>query len=105
VDAQGEVAALKDNINQMIANLRETTLKNSEQDWLKTNVARFTRMLQGQRDLRSPAQFRVGEGLVGQCALEKKRTLVSQGSPGLLPYYLQHGNGDADHHRGAAHPL
>ena len=51
VEAQGEVAALKDNINQMIANLRETTLKNSEQDWLKTNVARFTRMLQGQRDL------------------------------------------------------
>jgi hypothetical protein len=51
VDAQGEVASLKDNINQMIANLRETTLKNSEQDWLKTNVARFTRMLQGQRDL------------------------------------------------------
>ena len=39
VEAQGEVAALKDNINQMIANLRETTPKNTEQDWLKTNVA------------------------------------------------------------------
>ena len=51
VEAQGEVATLKDNINQMIANLEQTTRKNSEQDWLKTNVARFTRMLQGQRDL------------------------------------------------------
>ena len=51
VEALGEVAALKDNINQMIRNLRETTQKNTEQDWLKTNLARFTRMLQGQRDL------------------------------------------------------
>src|SRR5690606_29357356 len=42
---------LKDNINEMINNLRETTQKNSDQDWLKTNLARFTRMLQGQRDL------------------------------------------------------
>ena len=47
VEAQGEIAALKDNINQMIANLRETTQKNTEQDWLKTNLARFLRMLQG----------------------------------------------------------
>ena len=125
VEAQGEVAALKDNINQMIANLRETTLKNSEQDWLKTNVARFTRMLQGQRDLLTvsrmvlselaplvnaqhgtfyineriargagaPAdrelcvsrsgrilaqRFRYGEGLVGQCALEKESILLTQ---------------------------
>jgi HAMP domain-containing protein/signal transduction histidine kinase/DNA-binding response OmpR family regulator len=51
VDARGEVAALKDNINEMIRNLRDTTQKNSQQDWLKTNLARFTRMLQGQRDL------------------------------------------------------
>ena len=50
---QGEVAALKDNINQMIRNLRDTTQKNTEQDWLKTNLARFTRMLQGQRDLQT----------------------------------------------------
>jgi signal transduction histidine kinase/DNA-binding response OmpR family regulator/HAMP domain-containing protein len=125
VEAQGEVAALKDNINQMIANLRETTLKNSEQDWLKTNVARFTRMLQGQRDLLTVSRtvlselaplvnaqhgtfyineihngddgllkliasyaykerkglgqaFRYGEGLVGQCALEKESILLTQ---------------------------
>src|SRR5207302_1642252 len=51
VGARGEVAALKDNINEMIRNLKDTTLKNSEQDWLKTNLAKFTRMLQGQRDL------------------------------------------------------
>ena len=51
VEAQGEVAALKDNINEMIRNLKDTTLKNSEQDWLKTNLAKFSRMLQGQSDL------------------------------------------------------
>ena len=45
------MAALKDNINQMIRNLAETTQKNTEQDWLKTNLAKFTRLLQGQRDL------------------------------------------------------
>src|SRR4249919_1517745 len=49
VAAQGEVAALKNNINQMIANLKETTQKNQEQDWLKTNLARFSGMMQGQR--------------------------------------------------------
>jgi len=47
----GEVAALKDNINEMIRNLRDTTQKNTEQDWLKTNLARFSQMLQGQRGL------------------------------------------------------
>ena len=51
VDARGEVAALKDNINEMIRNLKDTTQKNSEQDWLKTNLAKFSRMLQGQKDL------------------------------------------------------
>jgi HAMP domain-containing protein/signal transduction histidine kinase/DNA-binding response OmpR family regulator len=51
VEAQGEVASLKDNINEMIRNLKDTTLKNSEQDWLKTNLAKFSRMLQGQKDL------------------------------------------------------
>src|SRR6202034_441880 len=48
VEASGEVADLKDNINQMIANLRDTTQKNTQQDWLKTNLAKFTRLLQGQ---------------------------------------------------------
>src|SRR5437868_518660 len=51
VDARGEVAELKDYINTMIGNLRLTTERNTEQDWLKTNLARFTSMLQGQRDL------------------------------------------------------
>ncbi len=51
VQAQGEVAALKDNINEMIRNLRETTRKNANQDWLKTNLAKFTRMLQGERNI------------------------------------------------------
>jgi signal transduction histidine kinase/DNA-binding response OmpR family regulator/HAMP domain-containing protein len=51
VEAQGEVAALKDTINEMIRNLRDTTQVNTEQDWLKTNLAKFSRMLQGQRDL------------------------------------------------------
>jgi HAMP domain-containing protein len=51
VEASGEVAVLKDKLNEMIRNLRETTRQNIEQDWLKTNRERFTRMLQGQRDL------------------------------------------------------
>jgi CheY-like chemotaxis protein/signal transduction histidine kinase/HAMP domain-containing protein len=119
VEARGEVADLKDNINEMIRNLKETTQKNAQQDWLKTNLARFTRLLQGQRDLTAvttlilselaplvsahhgvfymmdsqdhdarlrmiasygyrssrklPTSFLPGEGLVGQCALEKQR--------------------------------
>jgi signal transduction histidine kinase/ActR/RegA family two-component response regulator/HAMP domain-containing protein len=51
VDASGEVAELKDNINQMIANLKETTRTNQEQDWLKTNLARLSGLMQGHRDL------------------------------------------------------
>jgi HAMP domain-containing protein len=51
VDASGEVADLKNYINAMIGNLRETTERNTEQDWLKTNLAKFSRMMQGQRDL------------------------------------------------------
>jgi len=124
VEAQGEVAELKDNINEMIRNLRDTTRKNMEQDWLKTNLAKFSRMLQGQRDLAAVSQlilsdlaplvtahhgvfyvvdpageeptlkllasyaykdrknvsseFRMGEGLVGQCALEGRMLLINQ---------------------------
>jgi HAMP domain-containing protein/CheY-like chemotaxis protein/signal transduction histidine kinase len=122
VDARGEVAELKDNINTMIDNLRLTTDRNTEQDWLKTNLARFTNMLQGQRDLETvgrlllteltplvnaqlgviyqlenedaqalrllsayaddgvtghPRRIRVGEGLVGQCAADKRRLLIT----------------------------
>ncbi|MGE3803317.1 MAG: HAMP domain-containing protein, partial [Gemmataceae bacterium] len=61
VEAQGEVASLKDNINEMIRNLKDTTRKNTEQDWLKTNLAKFTRMLQGQRDLRTVTQLFLSE--------------------------------------------
>jgi len=125
LEAQGEMASLKDTINEMIRNLRDTTQKNNEQDWLKTNLARFTRMLQGQRDLMAVtklilselapvvsaqhgvfymmeqvadhepvlkltstyayrerkglrSEFRVGEGLVGQCAFEKERILIGE---------------------------
>jgi HAMP domain-containing protein len=69
VEAKGEVEALKDTINQMIANLKETTLRNQEQDWLKSNLAKFTQMLQGQKDLKTVTNrypFRVGAG--GKCA-------------------------------------
>ncbi len=125
VDAQGEVAFVKELINEMIRNLRDTTLRNEEQDWLKTNLTRFTRMLQGQRDfltvgklilselaplvsaqqgafyivgppngepelklLAGYAQheangakdrFKIGEGLVGQAALDKRRILLTDG--------------------------
>jgi len=61
LDAQGEMAALKDTINEMIRNLKETTLKNSEQDWLKTNLAKFSRMLQGQRDLTNVGRMVLSE--------------------------------------------
>jgi HAMP domain-containing protein/signal transduction histidine kinase/CheY-like chemotaxis protein len=61
VEAQGEVAELKDNINQMIANLRETTQRNAEQDWLKTSLARISGMLQGQRDLATVTQLLMSE--------------------------------------------
>jgi signal transduction histidine kinase/DNA-binding response OmpR family regulator/HAMP domain-containing protein len=125
VEASGEVAVLKDKLNEMIRNLRETTDQNVEQDWLKTNRERFTRMLQGQDDLTAVSSmilselatlvsaqhgvfytmtgmsdrgepvldlqagygyeerkhlstsFRLGEGLVGQCAKEKKRILLT----------------------------
>jgi HAMP domain-containing protein/signal transduction histidine kinase/ActR/RegA family two-component response regulator len=127
VEAQGEVAALKDKINQMIINLRETTQKNAEQDWLKTNLAKFSSMMQGQKNLETVSRlimseltplvsanygaffimdaendapetpvlklmstyafrerkgvgnrFEIGEGLVGQSALEKKTILLTR---------------------------
>src|SRR6185436_9178786 len=61
VDAQGELDELKTNINQMIGNLRETTKQNQEQDWLKTNLAQFSRMMQGQKDLESVSRLIMSE--------------------------------------------
>jgi HAMP domain-containing protein/CheY-like chemotaxis protein/signal transduction histidine kinase len=128
VEARGEVAELKDNINTMIDNLRLTTDRNNEQDWLKTNLARFTGMLQGQRDLGTVGRMllselaplvnaqqgliyqmeeegsegmillsaysstpdghlqriAVGEGLLGQCAKEKRRMLINDLPQGTL---------------------
>ena len=131
VDAKGEVSELKDNINTMISSLRETTDSNREQDWLKSNLARFTSMLQGQRELSTVGQMllselaplvhahqgtvyhlsgveenngrmalmssyaqtgsvqlaatvALGEGLVGQCALEKCRILLTNAPPDFV---------------------
>jgi len=102
VQARGEVAELKDNINTMINNLRFTTESNTEQDWLKTNLARFTGMLQGQRDL----------GTVGQMLLSELVPLVNahqgviyQVDPAagelrlLASYANAHGSGYPEHLR------
>ena len=147
VDARGEVAELKDNINTMIGNLRLTTDRNTEQDWLKTNLAKFTNMLQGQRDLGTvgrlllseltplvnaqqgviyqmetegnprlrllssyagseeggnPSVLKLGEGLVGQCAADKQRLLITD-IPGRRRADLVGAvqGGAAQHHRAA----
>jgi hypothetical protein len=83
VEARGEVAELKDNINTMIGNLRLTTDRNTEQDWLKTNLARFTNMLQGQRDLTT----------VGRLLLSELAPLV--GAQHGVIYQVQTDGGDA----------
>ncbi len=93
VDARGEVAELKDNINTMIDNLRLTTERNTEQDWLKTNLARFTNMLQGQRDLTLVGKMLLSElaplvgahqGVIYQVDAETDRPVLS-----LLSVYAQ----------------
>src|ERR1700678_2388566 len=61
VDARGEVGQLTENVNEMIRNLRDTTRVNAEQDWLKTNLARFTGMLQGQKDIKTVAKLIMSE--------------------------------------------
>src|SRR5260370_720834 len=61
VEARGEVAALKDNINEMIRNLKDTTIKNNDQDWLKTNLAKFTPMLQRHKDMLTLANLILSE--------------------------------------------
>ncbi|WP_205614328.1 HAMP domain-containing protein [Streptomyces dangxiongensis] len=69
VDASGEVADLKDNINSMVESLRETTRANQEQDWLKTNLARISGLMQGHRDLPVVAELIMDE-LVPQVAAQ-----------------------------------
>jgi HAMP domain-containing protein/CheY-like chemotaxis protein/putative methionine-R-sulfoxide reductase with GAF domain len=61
VEAAGELSDLKDNVNQMIGNLRETTERNAAQDWLNSNLARFSGMLQGQRDQKTVAKLLMSE--------------------------------------------
>ncbi len=61
VETAGEVAELKDNINQMISNLRGTTEQNAQQDWLNSNLARFSGLLQGQRDEKTVARLLMSE--------------------------------------------
>src|SRR5262249_10871360 len=84
VAAQGEVAFVKDNINEMIRNLRDTTLRNDEQDWLKTNLAKFTRMLQGQRDFLT----------VGRLILSELAPLVSAQQGAF--YMVDNSNGESE---------
>ena len=98
VDARGEVAELKDNINTMITNLRLTTDVNTEQDWLKTNLARFTNMLQGQRDLTTVGRLLLSElaplvnahmGVIYQVDSEDNpqlRLLAAYASDGVYPH-------------------
>ncbi|WP_457337662.1 HAMP domain-containing protein [Rhizobacter sp. P5_C2] len=84
VEAQGEVAALKDTINEMIRNLKDTTQKNTEQDWLKTNLAKFSRMLQGQKDLLTVGQLILSE-LAPVVGAQQAEFYVLTGSGGLGP--------------------
>ncbi|MGX4806312.1 HAMP domain-containing protein [Bradyrhizobium guangdongense] len=107
VDARGEVAELKDNINTMITNLRLTTELNTEQDWLKTNLAKFTNMLQGQRDLATVGRLLLTElsplvnahtGVIYQVESEDNPQLLllaSYAGDGVYPYQrvLQFGEG------------
>ncbi|SFJ08270.1 Signal transduction histidine kinase [Bradyrhizobium sp. cf659] len=98
VDARGEVAELKDNINTMITNLRLTTDVNTEQDWLKTNLAKFTNMLQGQRDLATVGRLLLTElsplvnahtGVIYQVENEDNPQLLllaSYAGDGVYPY-------------------
>ncbi|MEU7966450.1 HAMP domain-containing protein [Streptomyces sp. NPDC049097] len=61
VDASGEIQELQDYINKMIANLRDTTIANKEQDWLKGNLARISALMQGRRDLEDVASLIMSE--------------------------------------------
>ncbi len=88
VEAQGEVAELKDNINQMIANLRETTQRNAEQDWLKTNLASISGKLQGHRDLAAVTQLIMSEVAPTVSAQHGAFFLAEAGSDGRTQLLL-----------------
>jgi HAMP domain-containing protein len=96
VDAAGEVAELKDNVNQMIDNLRETTRKNAEQDWLKSNLARISGLMQGQRNLETVCQLIMSEvtPLVG--AHRGLMFLVEPGLTGRPSFHVIAGYGADD---------
>ena len=90
VEARGEVSELKDNINAMIHNLRHTTERKTEQDWLKTNLAKFSRMMQGQRDLVTLGNTLLAEfaplvnahqGVIYIVDYEKRCSVISSSSP------------------------
>jgi HAMP domain-containing protein/CheY-like chemotaxis protein/signal transduction histidine kinase len=85
VHAEGEVASLKDNINEMIRNLRETTERNAEQDWLKTNFAKFTRLMQGQKNLQSVSQTILSELAPVVNAAHGVFYIMEQGNQGTEP--------------------
>jgi HAMP domain-containing protein/signal transduction histidine kinase/CheY-like chemotaxis protein len=98
LDAQGEMAALKDTINEMIRNLKDTTLKNNEQDWLKTNLAKFSRMLQGQRDLANVGRMVLSELCPVVSALQAEFYVLDQQDDGeswltLLGSFASEGQG------------
>ena len=95
VDARGEVAELKDNINTMIGNLRLTTERNTEQDWLKTNLAKFINMLQGQRDLVTVGRMLLSE-LAPQVAAQQRRHLSRRYGEARRSLHLLASYADAD---------
>ncbi|HEV8659261.1 MAG TPA: response regulator, partial [Thermoanaerobaculia bacterium] len=86
VHAEGEVASLKDNINEMIRNLRETTSRNAEQDWLKTNLAKFTRMMQGQKNLQAVSQMILSELAPVVSAAHGVFYIMDNGKEGVEPH-------------------
>ncbi len=86
VDAAGEVEELKDTINQMIANLSETTNRNEEQDWLKSNLARIGAMLQGHRDLRAVSRLIMSE-LTPLVGAQHGAFYMGEGGKGAEPVY------------------
>ena len=89
VDVRGEVSDLKDNINAMIANLRATTESNREQDWLKTNLAKFSSMMQGQRDLLTLGQMLLSELAPLVNAQQGVMYIVEEGGDGEAPRLRQ----------------